>query len=101
MNLLSKCDLQVVEVKYKDYNDMTIKEVRINVDEDRYKILKHIDVPKIVDGEETVEQMVEYKVVDDRMMFEMTHIINQRDLRALIKALQQLYQQMNVKSKCN
>ena len=97
---MSNCDLQVVEVKYKDYNDMTIKEVRINVSDDRYKILKHIDVPIIIDGEEVIEQMVEYKVVDDRMMFEMTHNINQRDLRALIKALQQLYQQMNTKSKC-
>ena len=95
---MTKCkhgrDLQVVDIKYSNYNDMKIKEVRINVDDDQYKILKHVNVTTTVDGEEVIEKMLEYKVVDDRMMYEMVHTISHDDLRSLIKALQQLLQQM-------
>lgn len=92
--MLDNKDLKVV---YRDYDTMAIKNVIIPIDHDQYKVL----TPKVktveINGELVDESYVELKVVDNQISYELIQELDSKQVRELIKVLQQLGKQLTNK----
>ena len=83
-----------IRITYNDLNDMDIKSIKMDIEDDRFKVLRPIEKKSIIDGQELVEKLIQIKTVDERMMYELVQEIDARELRELIKALQLLAKQI-------
>lgn len=81
-------------VNYSDYESMTIKDVRMDIACDRYKLLTPKSKTTEIDGKEVTVGYLEIKTIDDRMVYELVQDLDQKELTSLIRVLQSLNKQV-------
>lgn len=83
-----------ISATYEDFPSI-IEKVMVEIGTSVYECIKPITEETIIDGKVVIENLVEFKIVDERMGYNWTYTFDKKEMKQFINMMQRLQVQIS------